>query len=125
MRRPGSGRRALVTGGAGFIGGHLVEALVDAGWSVAVLDDFSTGREENLARSRGRIDLIRGDVCDADAVAKAIAAAEVVFHHAAVPSVALSIAEPLRTHRVNLEGAVTGRYFETGLKLAGRRETLD
>ncbi len=106
MRRPGSGRRALVTGGAGFIGGHLVEALVDAGWSVAVLDDFSTGREENLARSRGRIDLIRGDVCDADAVAKAIAAAEVVFHHAAVPSVALSIAEPLRTHRVNLEGTV-------------------
>ncbi len=115
-------RRALVTGGAGFIGGHLAEALVDAGWSVTVLDDFSTGREENLVRLRGRIDLIRGDVCDADAVAQAIEAAEVVFHQAAVASVALSIADPLRTHRVNLEGTL--QLLDASRKAGVRRFIL-
>lgn len=99
-------RRALVTGGAGFIGGHLVERLVAEGWSVRVLDDFSTGREPNLAAVRDRIDLVRGDIRDADVLAKAVAGVEVVFHQAALPSVPLSVAEPVRTHSVNAEGTL-------------------
>jgi len=99
-------RRALVTGGGGFIGGHLVERLVAEGWSVRVLDDFSTGRESNLAAVGDRIDLVRGDMRDADVLAKALAGVEVVFHQAALPSVPLSVAEPVRTHSVNAGGTV-------------------
>jgi UDP-glucose 4-epimerase len=99
-------RLALVTGGGGFIGGHLVERLVAEGWSVRVLDDFSTGREPNLAGVRDRIDLVRGDMRDADVLAKAVAGVEVVFHQAALPSVPLSVAEPVRTHSVNAGGTV-------------------
>jgi UDP-glucose 4-epimerase len=99
-------RGALVTGGGGFIGGHLVERLVAEGWSVRVLDDFSTGREPNLAAVRDRIDLVRGDLRDADVLAKAVAGVEVVFHQAALPSVPLSVAEPVRTHSVNAGGTV-------------------
>src|SRR5512134_3690819 len=66
------GRAALVTGGAGFIGSHLVEGLRSAGWSVRVLDDFSTGRAANLAAVADRIELVRGDVRDPELVAKAV-----------------------------------------------------
>jgi len=99
-------RLALVTGGAGFIGCHLVEGLLAAGWRVRVLDDFSSGRESNLARAVDRIEVLRGDVRDADCVARAVAGVEVVFHQAAVPSVPRSIAEPQRTHSVNLDGTL-------------------
>jgi UDP-glucose 4-epimerase len=99
-------RRALVTGGGGFIGGHLVERLVAEGWSVRVLDDFSTGRELNLAPVRDRIDLVRGDIRDAEVLGKAVAGVEVVFHQAALPSVPLSVADPVRTHSVNAGGTV-------------------
>jgi UDP-glucose 4-epimerase len=99
-------RRALVTGGGGFIGGHLVERLVAEGWSVRVLDDFSTGRESNLAAVRNRIDLLRGDLRDLDLLAQALAGVEVVFHQAALPSVPLSVAEPVLTHSVNSGGTL-------------------
>jgi len=105
---PGSGRArcALVTGGAGFIGGHLVERLLAEGWSVRVLDDFSSGREENLAQAADRIELLRGDLRDAERVARAVAGVEVVFHEGAVPSVPRSVAEPLRTNAVNVTGTL-------------------
>ncbi len=112
-------RRALVTGGGGFIGGHLVESLVAEGWSVRVLDDFSTGRERNLAAVRDRIDLVRGDVRDADLLAKAVEGVEVVFHQAALPSVPLSVAEPVRTHSVNAGGTV--RVLQCAREAGARR----
>ncbi len=101
-----SSRRALVTGGAGFIGSHLVEVLVHTGWTVRVLDDLSSGREEHLERVRDEVELIRGDVRDPAIVARAVAGSEVVFHHAAVPSAARSVAEPLHTNSVNIDGTL-------------------
>ena len=103
---PGAGRSALVTGGAGFIGSHLVDALVAAGWRVRVLDDFSSGREENLRDSGARVDLVKGDLCDPELLPGLLEGVEVVFHQAAVPSVPRSVAEPLRTHAVNATGTL-------------------
>jgi nucleoside-diphosphate-sugar epimerase len=102
----GGGRGALVTGGAGFIGGHIAERLLAEGWSVRVLDDFSSGRESNLAGCESRIDLLRGDVRDPDALARGVDGVETVFHQAAVPSVPRSVAEPLRTNSVNIDGTL-------------------
>ncbi len=99
-------RTALVTGGAGFIGSHLVDRLVRDGWRVRVLDDLSSGREANLARSLAQIELLRGDLCDEAMAARAVAGVEVVFHEAAVPSVPRSVAEPVRTNRVNVTGTL-------------------
>jgi UDP-glucose 4-epimerase len=99
-------RRALVTGGAGFIGGHLCERLLALGWRVRVLDDFSSGRDENLRAIADEVELIRGDLRDAETVAKAVAGVEVVFHQAAVPSVPRSVAEPVRTNSVNVDGTL-------------------
>lgn len=100
------GLSALVTGGAGFIGGHLVEALLESGCRVRVLDDFATGREQNLAGCRDRIELLRGDVRDAAAVARAVEGVDWVFHQAALPSVPRSVREPLLTHEVNVGGTL-------------------
>lgn len=102
----GEGRLALVTGGAGFIGSHLVEVLDGDGWRVRVLDDFSTGSEENLARVADRIEVQRGDVRDEQAVRAATAGVDVVFHEAAIASVPRSIAEPLLADSVNLSGTL-------------------
>jgi nucleoside-diphosphate-sugar epimerase len=99
-------RSALVTGGGGFIGGHLAERLLAEGWSVRVLDDFSSGRESNLAGCGGCVDLVRGDVRDPDTLARALDGVEVIFHHAAVASVPRSVAEPLRTNSVNIGGTL-------------------
>lgn len=99
-------RTALVTGGAGFIGSHLVDRLVRAGWRVRVLDDFSSGTEANLAASRGHFELLRGDVCDPALAARAVAGTEVVFHEAAIPSVPRSVAEPEWTNRVNVDATL-------------------
>ncbi len=100
------GRRALVTGGAGFIGGHLCERLIALGWRVRVLDDFSSGRDENLRAIADRVEVIHGDLRDAEAVAKAVEGVEVVFHQGAVPSVPRSVAEPVRTNSVNVDGTL-------------------
>ncbi len=98
---------ASITGGAGFIGSNLARALVAAGRRVRVLDDLSTGAASNLDGLNGDVQLIRGDVRDADAVARAIAGADVVFHLAALPSVARSVQNPLASHLVNAEGTLS------------------
>ncbi len=102
----------LVTGGAGFIGSHLVERLLADGHRVTVLDDLSGGRLENLneARDHPRLRLIVGDVRDPKALQAALEGVEVVFHLAAVVGVPRVLADPLRTLWVNVEG--TGRVLE-------------
>jgi UDP-glucose 4-epimerase len=119
MSDAGQGRSALVTGGAGFIGSHLVEGLLERGWRVRVLDDFSTGFVENLAAVRERVELLRGDVRDAGLLARAVEDAEVVFHQAAIPSVPRSVEEPYETHDVNLNGTV--RLLEAARDAGVRR----
>jgi UDP-glucose 4-epimerase len=99
-------RTALVTGGAGFIGSHPVDGLLAAGWDVRLLDDFSSGREENVAHLNGSAELLRGDLRDRALLARALAGVEVVFHQAAVPSVPRSVAEPERTNEVNVTGTL-------------------
>jgi UDP-glucose 4-epimerase len=90
--------RTLVTGGAGFIGSHLVERLLADGHRVRVLDDFSTGTQENLAGSLARIELFPVPASDRGSLARAVQGAEIVFHLAALPSVARSAEAPLATH---------------------------
>jgi UDP-glucose 4-epimerase len=96
----------LVTGGGGFIGSHLVEALLANGHSVRVLDDFSTASPGNLARVRQRIELLRGDVLDLDLVRQATENIELVFHLAGLASVHRSLVDPLLTHRTCLDGTL-------------------
>jgi UDP-glucose 4-epimerase len=100
-------RKCLVTGGAGFIGSHLVEALVARGDRVRILDDFSTGRLENLVAVENDVELISGDVCHESAVQHAVAGCEVVFHQAALASVPRSVADPLATHAACATGTLT------------------
>ena len=94
----------LVTGGAGFIGSHLVERLVNDGQSVRVLDDFSTGRRENLAPLASRIELIEGDLRDPETCRRACGGVEIIFHEGAVPSVPKSVADPVTAHQANVDG---------------------
>jgi UDP-glucose 4-epimerase len=96
----------LVTGGAGFIGSHLTEALVARGDTVRVLDDLSTGNAANLAAVRDRIEFIRGDLRDAAAVRRAAEGVEVIFHQGALPSVPRSVEDPLATHEVCATGTL-------------------
>ena len=96
----------LVTGGAGFIGSHLTEALLRRGDSVRVLDDLSTGRRENLAAFERDIELIIGDLRDPEVVARAVRGVDVVFHQGALPSVPRSIADPATVHDVNATGTL-------------------
>ena len=99
--------KALVTGGAGFIGGHLIDALLARGATVRAIDNFATGRRENIARVAGRIEFIEGDLCDPEASAKAAAGVDAVFHEAAIPSVARSVVDPVASDRANVGGTVT------------------
>ena len=115
----GNGRRALVTGGAGFIGSHIVQRLLDEGWAVRVLDNFSSGREENLAEWLEQIELIRGDILDPDIVPRAVDGIEVVFHEAAIASVPRSVAEPIRTNDIN--GGGTLQVLECARQAGVRR----
>lgn len=98
--------KALVTGGGGFIGSHIVMRLLDGGHEVRVIDDFSTGRKENLVGAAGRIDLREGDLRDPDAVRGAVEGVDWVFHEAALPSVARSVEDPLSTNAVNVQGTL-------------------
>src|SRR5205814_6324606 len=90
----------VVTGGAGFIGSHLVEALAAQGRRVRVFDNFSTGQRSNLAAIRPAPEVVEGDVADAGAVAGAMRDGGIVYHLAAVASVQQSIEDPASTHRV-------------------------
>jgi len=96
----------LVTGGAGFIGSHLVDHLVGQGEEVRVLDDFSSGKAENLRRNLDKINLIEGNVADLGTVRKATEGADYVLHHAAIASVISSIDDPLSSHDANLTGTL-------------------
>src|SRR2546421_10492681 len=96
--------RYLVTGGAGFIGSHIAEALLDQGESVRVLDNLATGRETNLAALRGRAQIIRGDLRNFEALKAAVEGVEVVFHQGALASVPRSIADPVTSLETNING---------------------
>jgi UDP-glucose 4-epimerase len=98
--------RNLVTGGAGFIGSNLARKLVSLGEDVVVLDDFSTGKAENLDDLKNSIEVVRGSVCDMDAVRRATRGVDHVFHHAAVVSVVRSVDDPLSTNSVNIDGTL-------------------
>jgi UDP-glucose 4-epimerase len=88
----------VVTGGAGFIGSHLVEALLNDGYQVRVVDNLATGHRSNLAHLEGRYDWLEGDVSDFEVARKAAEGAEYIFHEAAIPSVPRSVREPLLSH---------------------------
>ena len=90
--------RYLVTGGAGFIGSHLVEQLLSAGHEVAVVDNFSSGRRENIAPFLDKVELVEGSIVDPAVCARAVSGVDVVLHQAARPSVPRSIADPVATH---------------------------
>ena len=96
----------LVTGGAGFIGSNIVEALVRSGERVRVLDNFSTGYRAHLAPVADRIEIIEGDLRDLDAVRRAVADVTYVFHQAALRSVPRSVDDPLSTDAVNTHGTL-------------------
>jgi nucleoside-diphosphate-sugar epimerase len=97
---------SLVTGGAGFIGSNLVEALVKRGQRVRVIDNFSTGKRENLKEFWSQIDFREVDLLDEPALRKACEGVDTIFHQAAIPSVPRSVTDPLMTHRVNVDGTV-------------------
>lgn len=97
-------RDVVVTGGAGFIGSHLAEALVKAGIRVTVFDNFSSGRRDRLAAVANDVQIVAADINDADAIAAAMAGKDTVFHLAAVPSVPRSLADPATSHRANIDG---------------------
>jgi UDP-glucose 4-epimerase len=99
----------LVTGGAGFIGSNLCHALVARGEKVRALDNFATGRRENLEGLAGNTNfqLIEGDIADAATAARALSGVDYVLHEAAIPSVPRSIDDPITTDRVNVHGTVT------------------
>lgn len=99
-------KRALVTGGAGFIGSHLVTALAANGVDIRVVDNLSTGKRENLPAGHKLIHLIVGDICDSSLIAKAMEGVDIVFHLAAVVSVPESVAAPVRTAQVNEIGTL-------------------
>jgi UDP-glucose 4-epimerase len=96
----------LVTGGAGFIGSHIVERLIELGHAVRILDNFSTGRRENLNGMDGRYELVEADVRDIAAVREAVRDAAVVFHQAALASVPRSVVDPVTSHEVNAGGTL-------------------
>ena len=96
----------LVTGGCGFVGSHLVEALVEKGDRVRVFDNCSTGKTENVAHLKNQIELIDGDLRELDAVQQAVANVDYVFHQGARPSVARSVADPILSNNVNINGTL-------------------
>lgn len=98
--------RYLVTGGAGFIGSNIVEALVRKGERVRVLDNFSTGRRANLAGYGDVVEVVEGDIRDVDACRRATRGIEVVFHQAALASVPRSLKDPITVHDVNVNGSM-------------------
>ena len=103
------GRTVVVTGGAGFIGSHLVDRLLAEGARVRVVDDLSTGQVENLgeASRSSRFEMIEADIQDESAMARAVKGATAVFHEAAQGSVPRSVSDPMRSHRINSTGTLT------------------
>lgn len=94
----------LVTGGAGFIGSSIAEALLAKGEKVRILDDFSTGRRSNIESLKGNVELVEGSIVDPAIVARVMDGVEIVFHEAAIPSVARSVDDPATSIRVGVDG---------------------
>ena len=100
------GERYLVTGGAGFIGSAVVDELLLRGHEVRVLDNFSTGRRENLAHLGGEIEVVEGDIRSQEGVRVAVRGIDYVVHEAAITSVPQSVADPQTAHEVNATGTL-------------------
>jgi UDP-glucose 4-epimerase len=98
--------RVLITGGGGFIGSHLVDCFLADGHEVRVLDNFATGRRENLVHVMGHVELIEGDMQSYERVHNAMAGCEAVLHEAALPSVPRSVADPLTSNASNVIGTL-------------------
>ena len=113
------GARVLVTGGAGFIGGHIVESLVAAGARVRVLDDFSSGSMENLAAVAGEVEVLRGDVRDRQAVLRAADGCELISHQAAQLEITRAMLDPLADLSVNTEGTVN--VLDAAVRVGARK----
>jgi UDP-glucose 4-epimerase len=111
--------RVLVTGGAGFIGSHLVRACLEAGEDVRVFDDFSTGTRDNLRELGREIEIVEGSVVDAPALERAARGCEVLYHHAAIASVPRSVEDPLGSHAVNATGTL--HVLEAARRAGARR----
>src|SRR5882762_9884487 len=111
--------RYLVTGGAGFIGSNTVDELVRRGHSVVVLDDFSSGKEENLTEVRNKITFIKGSITDIEVVRKAMHEAEYVLHLAAKTSVPRSVEAPDNRDKVDCN--VTLKFLVAAKKLLVKR----
>jgi UDP-glucose 4-epimerase len=116
-------RRVCVTGGAGFIGGHLVDALTSLGASVTVIDDLSNSTPDHLSGlielDPGRVRFVHGSILDPGAMARAVESASVVFHLAAICSVPRSVEEPVRSWEVNATGTL--RVLEAARHAGVRR----
>ncbi|HSG43460.1 MAG TPA: SDR family NAD(P)-dependent oxidoreductase, partial [Anaerolineales bacterium] len=114
----------LVTGGAGFIGSHIVSALLEQGAIVRVLDNFSTGKRENInvliqQFGQDRLEIMEGDIRDASAVGQAVSGVDIIFHQAAFVSVAQSMEEPQECFDTNITG--TSLLFDAARKAGVRR----
>jgi nucleoside-diphosphate-sugar epimerase len=112
-------RSVLVTGGAGFIGSSLVRALVARGDRVRVIDNFSSGKRANLEETAAAVEVIAGDILDAEVLSRAVQGVEVVLHQAAIPSVPRSLAAPLPSHDANATGTL--RVLEAARAAGVRR----
>lgn len=99
-------QKAVVTGGAGFIGSHIVRRLLGDGIEVTVLDDFSTGDMANLREIEDQIELVEGDIRDTAVVERTMKGADVVFHEAALGSVSRSVEDPIKSNDVNVNGTL-------------------
>lgn len=111
--------KVLVTGGAGFIGSHIVRTLLEQGDHVRVLDNFSTGRRENLLDLKGELEILAGDIRDTSTLTEAARGIEVVFHQAAFVSAPQSMAEPQECFDINITG--TSRLLDVARKAGVRR----
>jgi len=96
----------LVTGGAGFIGSNIAEELVKRGYAVRIIDNFLTGKRENISSFLDKIELVEGDIRDYDACSSALEGVDFVLHQAALPSVPRSIEDPLLTTEINIKGTL-------------------
>ncbi len=112
-------RLVLVTGGAGFIGSHLVDRLVGQGLAVRVIDNLATGYRKNLQDVLSQVEFLEADIRDRDACARAVDGVDTVFHAAALPSVPRSLSDPIGTHDTNVNGTLN--LLEAGRAAGVRR----